>query len=65
MPQTTTDTLPLVTTDQLRHVNGGAGGLDPAAIGGQIGGLVDMFTGGNGQGAKLGGGIGALIKSFL
>lgn len=57
-PRELLETFP--TTD-LHVVTGGNAGQ----LGSQIGGLVDSFTGGNGQGAKLGGEIGNLVQGFL
>jgi hypothetical protein len=50
-----------VSPAELDAVTGG----NIAAIGQQIGGLVDRFTGGTGKGAQLGGQIGGLIQSFV
>lgn len=55
-------TLPSIPADHLEHVTGG---IDPGAVGQQIGGLVDSFTGGGGQGSAIGGQIGGLVGSFL
>ena len=49
-------------SEDLHHVTGGA---DPGAIGSQIGGLVDSFTGGTGKGAQIGGQIGSFVQSFV
>jgi hypothetical protein len=56
-----TETLPALSTGDLEQVSGG----NIAAIGQQIGGLVDQFAGTGGKGAQLGGQIGGLIGSFF
>lgn len=61
MPELTTETLPTIPTQDLTQVSGG----NAAEIGTKIGGLVDSFSGGQGEGAKLGGEIGGLVQSFL
>jgi len=62
MPDQDKRTLPSIPADHLEHVTGG---IDPGAVGQQIGGLVDSFTGGGGQGSAIGGQIGGLVGSFL
>jgi hypothetical protein len=62
MPTPTFETLETLPTAELTNVTGG---MDAGAIGGQIGGLVDSFTGGKGEGAQMGGKIGNLVQSFL
>jgi hypothetical protein len=54
------DELPSLSTIELTAVTGGSA----AQIGGQIGSLVDSFTGGK-QGGQIGGQIGGLVDSFL
>ena len=62
MPDPALETLPAIPTTHLEHVTGG---INPGAVGQQIGGLVDSFTGGGGEGAAIGGQIGGLVGSFL
>jgi len=56
------DELPALSTTELARTTGG---LDIAGIGGQIGGLVDQFTGGGGKGTALGGQIGGLVQNLI
>lgn len=61
---TNTD-LPTITID-LEHVRGGQG-MDPGAIGQQLGGLLDQFMPDKTQGkaGQMGGQIGSLVSSFM
>lgn len=54
--------LPTLTTTELAQTTGG---LDAGALGGQIGGLVDQFTGGNGKGAQMGSQIGGFVQNLI
>ncbi len=54
--------LSTLTTTELAQTTGG---LDAGALGGQIGGLVDQFTGGNGKGAQMGSQIGGFVQNLI